>query len=89
MDDHLCRCGTHGRIIQAVETAAAGERGRAMSWDDDGNELVVDGPTAFPVSRRDFLKLTSTGVLVLMSVEALADQETARPQTGRQGYPPT
>jgi len=23
MDDHLCRCGTHGRIIQAVETAAA------------------------------------------------------------------
>ena len=58
-----------------------------MSWDDDGNELVVDGPTTFPVNRRDFLKLTSTGVLVLMSVDALAGQETARPQTGRQGYP--
>ena len=58
-----------------------------MSWDDDGNELVVDGPAPFPVNRRDFLKLTSTGVLVLMSVDALAGQETARPQTGRQGYP--
>jgi len=58
-----------------------------MSWDDDGDELVVDGPAAFPVSRRDFLKLTSTGVLVLMSVDALTGQETARPQTGRQGYP--
>jgi aerobic-type carbon monoxide dehydrogenase small subunit (CoxS/CutS family) len=23
MDDHLCRCGAHGRIVQAVETAAA------------------------------------------------------------------
>jgi carbon-monoxide dehydrogenase small subunit len=22
MDDHLCRCGAHGRIVQAVETAA-------------------------------------------------------------------
>jgi aerobic-type carbon monoxide dehydrogenase small subunit (CoxS/CutS family) len=27
MDDHLCRCGTHGRIIQAVETAAAAKGG--------------------------------------------------------------
>ncbi len=58
-----------------------------MSWNDDGNELVVDGPTTFPVSRRDFLKLTSTGVLVLISADAFAGQETARPQTGRQGYP--
>jgi aerobic-type carbon monoxide dehydrogenase small subunit (CoxS/CutS family) len=22
MDDHLCRCGAHGRIVQAIETAA-------------------------------------------------------------------
>ena len=58
-----------------------------MSWNDDGNELVVDGPTTFPVSRRDFLKLTSTGVLVLISADAFAGQETARPQTGRQSYP--
>jgi len=59
-----------------------------MNWDDDGNELVVDGPTTFPVGRRDFLKLTSTGVLVLMAVDpAHAVQETARPQAGRQGYP--
>ena len=58
-----------------------------MRRDDDGNELVVDGPTSFPVNRRDFLKLTSTGVLVLIAVDGLAGQETARPQTGRQGYP--
>jgi len=29
MDDHLCRCGTHGRIIQAVETASAAMKGGA------------------------------------------------------------
>src|SRR5512139_3197144 len=58
-----------------------------MSWEDDGNELVVDGPTTFPVNRRDFLKLTSTGVLVLMSVDALAGKETARPPTARKSYP--
>jgi aerobic-type carbon monoxide dehydrogenase small subunit (CoxS/CutS family) len=23
MDDHLCRCGAHGRIVEAVESAAA------------------------------------------------------------------
>jgi len=27
MDDHLCRCGAHGRIVQAVETAAAAKGG--------------------------------------------------------------
>ena len=27
MDDHLCRCGTHLRIVQAVETAAAAMKG--------------------------------------------------------------
>ncbi|MEI6668685.1 MAG: molybdopterin cofactor-binding domain-containing protein [Acidobacteriota bacterium] len=58
-----------------------------MNGDDD-NELVVDGPTTFPVGRRDFLKLTSTGVIVLMAVDpAHAIQETERPQTARQGYP--
>jgi nicotinate dehydrogenase subunit B len=54
---------------------------------DDGNELVVDGPTTFPVDRRGFLKLTSTGLLVLFAADALASQETARLPTGRQGYP--
>jgi aerobic-type carbon monoxide dehydrogenase small subunit (CoxS/CutS family) len=29
MDDYLCRCGTHGRVIQAVETAAAAVKGGA------------------------------------------------------------
>jgi isoquinoline 1-oxidoreductase len=58
-----------------------------MSWEDD-NELVIDGPTSFPVDRRDFLKWTSTGLLVLMAVDPTHGlQETARPQTGRQGYP--
>jgi len=27
MDDHLCRCGTHGRIVQAIETAAGAKGG--------------------------------------------------------------
>jgi isoquinoline 1-oxidoreductase len=54
---------------------------------DEDNELVVDGPTAFPVDRRDFLKLTTTGLLVIFAIEpADALQERARPQ-GRQGYP--
>ena len=59
-----------------------------MSRNDDGNELVVDGPATFPVTRRDFLKLTSTGVLVLFAADrAGALQEPARLPTGRQGYP--
>ena len=29
MEDHLCRCGAHGRIVQAVETAAATMKGGA------------------------------------------------------------
>ncbi len=40
------------------------------------------------IDRRDFVKLTATGLLVLFAVDpASAGQETARPQTGRQGYP--
>jgi nicotinate dehydrogenase subunit B len=51
-------------------------------------ELAVDGPTSFPVDRRDFIKLTATGLLVLIAVDpARAGQETARLPTGRQGYP--
>jgi carbon-monoxide dehydrogenase small subunit len=29
MDDHLCRCGAHVRIVQAIETAAATMQGGA------------------------------------------------------------
>ena len=58
-----------------------------MNPHDDGNELIVDVPAPFPVNRRDFLKLTGTGLLVWMSADGLGAQETARPQTGRQGYP--
>ncbi len=55
---------------------------------DRDQELVVDGPTTFPVDRREFVKLTATGLLVLIAVDpASAGQETARLQTGRQGYP--
>jgi nicotinate dehydrogenase subunit B len=56
--------------------------------DDRDNELVVDGPTTFPVDRRDFVKLTATGLLVLFAADrAGAVQETERVQTTRQGYP--
>ena len=55
---------------------------------DEDDELVVDGPTSFPVDRRDFIKLTSTGLLVLFAIEPLsALQERERIPTGRQGYP--
>ena len=27
MDDNLCRCGSHNRIVEAIEEAAAGTRG--------------------------------------------------------------
>jgi isoquinoline 1-oxidoreductase len=65
-----------------------------MSRDDLGptderdNELIVDGPGCFPVGRRDFVKLTATGLLMVFAVDRVgAFQETERPQTGRQGYP--
>jgi isoquinoline 1-oxidoreductase len=51
-------------------------------------EFVADGPTTFPVDRRDFIKLTATGLFVFLAVDrASAGQETARLPTGRQGYP--
>lgn len=63
-----------------------------MTFDDReesrDEELVVDGPLSFPVGRRDFVKLTATGLLMLIAVDpAEAGQETARLPTGRQGYP--
>jgi isoquinoline 1-oxidoreductase len=62
---------------------------KPIDTDFEGDqELVVDGPTTFPVGRREFVKLTATGLLVLVAIDPLgARQETARLQTGRQGYP--
>jgi isoquinoline 1-oxidoreductase len=55
---------------------------------DPDNELVVDGPAAFPVDRRDFLKLTATGLLVFFAIKpASALEEPEAAQGGRQGYP--
>jgi nicotinate dehydrogenase subunit B len=40
------------------------------------------------IDRREFVKLTATGLLVLFTVDPTsAGQETARPPAGRQGYP--
>lgn len=56
--------------------------------DDEDNELVVDGPTTFPVDRRDFVRLTATGLVVLFGVRPVAAlQERARSGPGRPGYP--
>ena len=56
--------------------------------DERDNELVVDGPATFPVDRRDFVKLTATGLLVLFAVKpGDAAQETERAPSTRQGYP--
>jgi nicotinate dehydrogenase subunit B len=47
------------------------------------DELVVDGPTTFPVGRRDFVKLT--GLLVLVATNTRGDQQ--EPSRPPQGYP--
>jgi nicotinate dehydrogenase subunit B len=56
---------------------------------DRDQELVVDGPTRFPVDRREFVRLTATGLLVLLAIDpdSAAGQETARLPMGRQGAP--
>jgi isoquinoline 1-oxidoreductase len=56
-----------------------------MIPEDDGNELVVDGPTTFPVDRRDFLRLGATGLLVLFTVRPSSALDDAA-QGGRQGF---
>ena len=60
---------------------------QAVPLDERDNELVVDGPTTFPVDRRDFVKLTATGLLVLFAVDHVGAQEGERVQAGRQGAP--
>jgi isoquinoline 1-oxidoreductase len=56
------------RQDKAPEAAAASEY-------DPYDELVVTGPTTFPVDRRDFIKLTATGLLVLFSTRAFTPEE--------------
>lgn len=48
------------------------------------DELIADGPTTFPLDRRDFVKLTATGLVVLFGVDT---RDGVRAQGGRQGYP--
>lgn len=47
------------------------------------DELIVDGPTTFPLDRREFVRLTATGLVVLFGIDRL---DAEAPQ-GRQGYP--
>ena len=55
---------------------------------DKDHELVDEGPMAFPVDRRDFLRSGAAGLFVLFFVDrAGALQEPARLPAGRQGYP--
>jgi len=42
---------------------------------DPYDESVVTGPTTFPVDRRDFIKLTATGLLMLFSTRAFTPEE--------------
>jgi nicotinate dehydrogenase subunit B len=53
---------------------------------DDCDELVVDGPTSLPLDRRDFIKLTASGLLVLFAIDPAAALEQER-RGGGQGYP--
>ena len=59
-----------------------------MTRRDDAMEVPAGWGFASTVDRREFLKLTTTGLLVLFTVEPLpGEQEPARLPTGRQGYP--
>jgi len=61
-----------------------------MSADDldKDHEFADEGPMAFPVDRRDFLRSGAAGLFVLFFVDrAGALQEPARLPAGRQGYP--
>lgn len=59
-----------------------------MTPHDDHVELPDGWGFVTTMDRRAFLKLTSTGLLVVLSVESLLGQEPARPAPARQG-PPT
>lgn len=59
-----------------------------MTRHDDHLELPDGWGFVTMMDRRAFLKLTSTGLLVVLSVESLLGQEAARPAAARQG-PPT
>jgi isoquinoline 1-oxidoreductase len=51
---------------------------------DPYDESVVTGPTTFPVDRRDFIKLTTTGLLVLFSTRAFLPQDAEAQGRGGQ-----
>jgi len=53
------------------------------------SDMVVPEGWGFArtMDRREFLKLTGTGLLVMVAIEPILGQEPARLPTGRQGYP--
>ena len=52
------------------------------------SDILADGAIGTPVDRREFMKLTATGLVVLIAIDPVgAIQESARPQGARQGYP--
>lgn len=59
-----------------------------MSWNDHAMEVPDGWGFATTVNRREFLKLTGSGLLVVFVVDHLAlAQEPVRLPQGRQGYP--
>ena len=59
-----------------------------MTRPDDHLELPEGWGFVTTVDRRQFLKLTSTGLLIMLAVDPLmGKQEPVRLPTGRQGYP--
>ncbi len=60
--------------------------GKAVPFVGADDEFVLDGPSAFPVNRREFVKLTAVGLVVLFGDRAAAAQTPERP-AARQGYP--
>src|ERR1017187_10249939 len=61
------------------------ERGRAMSTIDTELEIPDGWGFVQTIDRRDFLKLTTTGLLVMLVVEPIFGSGTAEPRQGGRG----
>ena len=73
MEDHICRCGAHVRIVAGHRRPLRrrGEGRCAMTRHDADMEVPSGWGFVTTVDRREFLKLTSTGLLVAVTVDPL------------------
>ena len=81
MEDNLCRCAAHHRIVQAIETRG---RGRRVVSGRPAPIVTPPTPAAAALSRRRFVRLVGGGIIVLFNADLsdLLGQETRT-----RGYP--